>query len=476
MRYLIASMLTLVPATLAAQPKPELPANPIEVIDLKRKDPVIFEKEILPILEDKCMSCHSGPVKSNGYDMATYEALVKGGKRGTAIHAGRPHDSLLIQLSGRTKEPIMPPIKKTGKDDPLSPQQLALIKLWIEQGARGPTTAIVKKPRDFKLTRLPDSVKPIGAIAVHPDKSVVVAGRGNSLYVYDAAKGELLRTLVNPDIKDEKDRPVGVAHMDIVQAIAFSPDGRYLASSAFQEVLLWDVKTGALQRRIGGFADRVVALDFTKDSKFLATGGGAPTEDGELKIIDPANGSVIVDIKSAHSDTVFGVRFSPDGTKIASCGADKFVKVFEVPSGKFIKPFEGHTHHVMDVGWKGDGKLLASCGADNECKVWDFEKGEKVRDIKAHGKQITRLIFVGATSQFLTASGDTTVKMWNVDNGGQVRNFSGSNDYLYAVGVSPDGAIVATGGQEGIVRIYNGTNGQLIKAIPPPGEEKPAKP
>jgi len=475
MRSTFACLAVLVPATLAAQEKPELPVNPIKVVDLKRSDAVNFEKEVYPILEDKCISCHAGPVKSGGYDMGTYEGLIKGGKRGTAIHPGRPNDSLFVQLSGRVKDPVMPPIKKGGKDDPLTPEQLALLKLWIEQGARGPTTAIVKV-REFKLSRLPDSVRPIGAVAISPDKSVVVAGRGSSLYVYDAAKGDLLRMLVNPDLKDEMGKPYGMAHLDIVQAIAFSPDGRYLASSAFQEVLLWDVKSGAVQRRIGGFVDRVVALDFTKDGKFLATGGGAPTEDGELKIIDPATGAVVVEIKNAHSDTVFGVRFSPDGTKLASCGADKYIKVFEVPSGKFLKSFEGHTHHVMDVGWKGDGKLLASCGADNECKVWEYEKGEKVRDIRAHGKQVTRLVFIEKNNQFVTASGDATVRMWNVDNGGQVRNFSAANDYLYAVAVSQDGALVVAGGQESIVRIYNGTNGQLIRAIPPPGEEKAAKP
>ena len=66
---------------------------------------------------------------------------------------------------------------------------------------------------------------------------------------------------------------------------------------------------------------------------------------------------------------------------LATASADKFVKVWEFPAGKFLKSFEGHTHHVLDVGWAPDGNRLASAGADNVVKVWDFEKGEKLRDV-----------------------------------------------------------------------------------------------
>jgi WD40 repeat protein len=216
-----------------------------------------------------------------------------------------------------------------------------------------------------------------------------------------------------------------------------------------------------------------VALAFSHDGKLLATGGGAPTQDGEIKLFDVAGGKQVGEVKNGHSDTVFGVCFSPDDKKLATCGADKFVKVFEVPGGKLLKSFEGHTHHVMGVGWKGDGKLLASAGADNVIKVWDYEKGEQVRTIPGHAKQVTRLQFIGKTSQFVTCSGDQSVRFWNADNGGNMRNFGGSNDFLFAVGVSPDGAVVAAGGQEGVVRLYNGANGQLVKTLLPPGAETP---
>src|SRR5262249_6723810 len=294
--------------------------------------------------------------------------------------------------------------------------------------------------------------------------------RGTPIHSYEAASGKLLSTFVDPQLVGPDKKPVKAAHLSLVESLAYSPDGKTLASGAFQEVLLWDAQTGAIRQRLTGFADRVVALDFSHDGKLLATGGGAPTADGEIKIYDVAAAKLVVEIKNGHSDTVFGVSFSPDDKKLATCAADKFVKTFEVPSGKLLKSFEGHTHHVLGVDWKADGKLLASAGADNVVKIWDFEKGEQVRTIPGHGKQVTRLLFIGKTDQFATCSGDQTVRFWNI-NGGNTRNFGGSTDFLYALSVSPDGAVVAAGGQEGIVRLYNGTNGRLLKSLLPPDAE-----
>jgi WD40 repeat protein len=177
------------------------------------------------------------------------------------------------------------------------------------------------------------------------------------------------------------------------------------------------------------------------------------------------------EIKNGHSDTVYGVAFSPDSKLLATGAADKFVKVHEVPSGKFVKSFEGHTHHVLDVTWTADGKKLVSAGADKFVKIWDYEKGEKARDIQNHQKEVARLMLVPKTQTFLTASSDNNSMLWNADNGGSMRNFTGSKDALYAVAVNIDGSLVAHGGEEGIVRLYNGTNAQLIKAMLPPDAE-----
>ena len=125
--------------------------------------------------------------------------------------------------------------------------------------------------------------------------------------------------------------------------------------------------------------------------------------------------------QSLHSDTVFAVRFSPDGTKLASASADKFLKVTSVADGKLLRSFEGHTHHVMAVDWKSDGKQLVTGGADNVLKVWDFDSGEQIRTLQAAGKQVTSVRWIAGKPEVVGASGDTQVRIWNPDNGGIAR-------------------------------------------------------
>lgn len=483
MRYctLLAAAFVLTALVAAQEPKKDAP--PIPTVDLKRTAPIEYGADIEPIFKDKCFVCHSGNVTEGKYDMSTYEKVMKGGsKRGTKVVVpGKSGESFMFQACSRQLKPIMPP--KT--EEPLTPKELTMVKLWIDEGAKAPTTMRVKEKIVVHLP--PALVTPVRAVAVAPDGKSIVASRGNQINIFkatepaDAKKGNKKvdwtfdRVLLDPELKTPDGKPAKAAHISLVESAAFSPDGKTLATGSFQEMTLWDYEKGTPKARITGFADRVTCIAYSLDGKMIATGGGAPTEDGEIRLFD-SSGKLITEIRGGHSDTVFGVAFSPDGKLLASGGADKFVKVFALPTAgakeaKFVKSFEGHTHHVMGVGWTPDGKKIASCGADNFVKVWDYEKGEKVRDLQGHRKQVTALFFVGKTPQFLTGSGDSSVRMWNADNGGTVRNFSGADDYVYAVSASTDGSVVATGCEDGIVRVYNGANGTLVKAALPPGAE-----
>ncbi len=492
MRRTAAFALCLLVASSYAQEKKDDKKDefpPIPTIDLKLKEPVEYNTHVLPIFENKCFVCHTGSVTEGKYDMGSHEKVLKGGKRGAAVVPGKSAESNLFLFCSRTKKPIMPP--KT--EEPLNSKEVSLIKAWIDEGAKAPTTTRVKEKIVVNLP--PALVKPVRAVAVAPDGKLVAASRGNQVHLFelktipaekkgdkDKTEWNYAKSLFDPQLKLPDGKTAKAAHISLVESMAFAPDGKTLVTGSFQELTVWSIEKAEPTRRIGGFADRVCSIAFSADGKKFATGGGAPTEDGEIKIFETESGKLFAEVKAGHSDTVFGVAFSPDGKLLASCGADKFVKVWELPADagkapKFVKSFEGHTHHVMGVGWTPDGKKLASCGADNFVKVWDYEKGEKLRDMQGHQKQVTSLVFVGKTAQFVTGSGDASVRMWNADNGGNVRSFPGAADFVYAVAASPDGTVVASGCEDGVVRVYNGANGTLLKAaLPPDAEAKKDEP
>jgi WD40 repeat protein len=181
-------------------------------------------------------------------------------------------------------------------------------------------------------------------------------------------------------------------------------------------------------------------------------------------------GSGSAGVLRGHEGPVLAMAWN-GGPVLASTATDRKLLLWSIAEGKVLHTVD-LDRLVRTLAMSPDGKLLASAGADNAIKIWDFEKGEQARTITGHGKQVTRLLFAQKAGTFVTCSGDQTVRMWNT-GGGTVRNFGSNSDYMYAVAVSPDAAVVVAGGEEGVVRLYNGTNGQLIKGLLPPGVEAP---
>jgi WD40 repeat protein len=120
----------------------------------------------------------------------------------------------------------------------------------------------------------------------------------------------------------------------------------------------------------------------------------------------------------------------------------------------------------MAVDWSGDGKQLVTGGADNALKVWEFETGEPVRTLQAAGKQVTAVRWVPGRPLVAVASGDSKVKYVTPNgNGNALRAFPGPSDYVFAVATSKDGKVVAAGGADGVLFLWNGDSTKLIRQV-----------
>lgn len=306
--------------------------------------------------------------------------------------------------------------------------------------------------------------KPFKAVSFSRDgKLLAVAGEDQLIHTY-AVDGSPLNVVSG--------------NTGPVLGVSWGPGLELASISADQSARVWNLSpawklVGRLGPQMEGklgssvFADRVTALAFSPDGKLLATGGGDPSRSGELMLWDVAERKIVKEFKDAHSDVVLGVEFSLDGSMLVSCAADKFVKVFDVVSGNPLKSFEGHTSHVLDAGFRGNGVIVASVGADNALKVWSLDTGEQVRTVSAYGKQVPSIQFVGRTNTVISCGGDGTVRLHNTDDGAQVRAYGGATDYMYSVAATADGRLVIGGGEDGVLRVWNLADGAVIGTLAP---------
>ena len=201
-------------------------AAPIPVANVQRAEPVVFEKDILPILQKNCLACHSLTEKQGDLVLESPQGILKGGDTGPAAVPGRGAESLLLKVAAHQVEPVMPPEGNDVAAKPLTSQELGLLKLWIDQGARGSSGVATLSPQKWQA--LAKSVGPVYAVAVTPDGQYVAASRANQLFLYHVPTGKLVTRLSDSALASGENDPA-IAHRDLVQSLAISVDGDLLA-------------------------------------------------------------------------------------------------------------------------------------------------------------------------------------------------------------------------------------------------------
>ena len=259
-------------------------------------------------------------------------------------------------------------------------------------------------------------------------------------------------------------------HTALVYGVAFSPDGKQLATAGFDNLVkIWDPNGWKEVRTLTGHTGPVYCVAYSKDGATIATSSADKT----IRLWKADDGSFLRDIKG-HTDIVDCVAFSPDGKFVASGGGrdDKTVRLWNPADGKEMKNLGAHGGAVYAVAFSADGKFLASGGADMTIKIWDVMGQKELKTLKGPTGAVTALAYT-ADGTLLSVGQDRAFRVWDVNAGKEAKILQQTpdkQDDLYGLSVSPDGKSVATSGYSGWLTVWNLADGKPTwsKKLPAP--------
>ena len=224
-------------------------------------------------------------------------------------------------------------------------------------------------------------------------------------------------------------RTILKGHLNRVQCITFSPDGKILASGGSEQssggnkhpttIRLWNVLTGELKNTFTGHTDGVNCIAFSADGKTLASGGG----DSTIRFWDPHTGQHRTTL-IGHEGPVVRIAFSPDGKTLASTTGyiiyrrgrkpDYAIWLWDINTGKQKSTYSGHTEEVNSIAFSPDGKTLASASKDTTIRLWDIQTGKLMTTFTGDGKEDSSVAFSPDGKMLASSHQNGTILLWNL--------------------------------------------------------------
>ncbi len=296
------------------------------------------------------------------------------------------------------------------------------------------------------LTAHTDTIR---ALAYSPDGRLLAsAGKDQSIILWDT----------------QSNQPIGQplqGHTNWINALAFSPDGKMLLSVSIDGTIRrWDVSAGHLiGEPLNPNSTELWSVAFNPDGKTFATGD----KDGTIVLWDVATGKPNGSPLTGHTDLIYALTYSPDGKMLASASGDETIRLWNAADGQPIgEPLAEHKGSVLALAFSPDGTRLASTGVDETVIIWDASTGEYIYDFPTgHTKRVKALAFSNDGTFLATASDDNTIRLWDTSTWEQVgQNLTGYSDHIWSMAFNPKNHSLAVASADNAVMIWDLTASQ----------------